>query len=134
MADVMQDSIGHLAEPALPEASVLEEVRKPLLARLNAGYLLILLLLLAFPLVNNGYPLTVLTEVLIFGLFAMSLDIILGYTGLPSFGHAAFFGLGAYGTAVLSAKLGMSNLAVTLGVTVGLSVAMALIIGALAIR
>ena len=36
MADVMQDSIGHLAEPALPEASVLEEVRKPLLARLNA--------------------------------------------------------------------------------------------------
>ena len=60
-----------------------------------AAYGVVLAVLLAFPFVTTGYPLTVLTEVLIFGLFAMSLDVILGYTGMPSFGHAAFFGLGA---------------------------------------
>lgn len=98
------------------------------------GYLVVLLVLLVFPFMSTGYPLTVLTEILIFGLFAMSLDLILGYTGLPSFGHAAFFGLGAYGTAILSAKLGLSNLGVSLGVTVGLTVVTALIIGWLAIR
>jgi len=40
------------------------------------------------------------TEILIFALFALSFNIVLGYTGLLSFGHAAFFGLGAYGTSL----------------------------------
>src|SRR5258707_14365718 len=45
------------------------------------------------------------TQILISGLFALSLDLLLGYGGIASFGHAAFFGLGAY-TAGLIAKLG----------------------------
>ena len=134
MADVIQDSIGHLAEPSLPEAPVVEELRKPWLARLNPAYLVVLLVLLLFPFITTGYPLTVLTEILVFGLFAMSLDLILGYTGLPSFGHAAFFGLGAYGTAILSAKLGISNLGISLAITIALTAVGALIIGGLAIR
>ncbi|HLG70133.1 MAG TPA: branched-chain amino acid ABC transporter permease [Chloroflexota bacterium] len=134
MADAVQGSIGHLAEPTAPEAPVLEDIRKPWPARIRPGYLAILIVLLVFPFISTGYPLTVLTEVLIFGLFAMSLDVILGYAGMPSFGHAAFFGLGAYGTAVLAAKLGQSNLAVTLSVTLALTAVLALIIGALAIR
>jgi branched-chain amino acid transport system permease protein len=40
-------------------------------------------------------------DALLFGTVAMSLDLLMGYTGLVSFGHAAFFGLGAYATAVL---------------------------------
>ena len=48
-----------------------------------------------------SYTLTLLTEALIFGLFAMSLDLMVGYTRLYSFGHAAAYGLGAYATALM---------------------------------
>ncbi|GGI25789.1 MULTISPECIES: branched-chain amino acid ABC transporter permease [Bradyrhizobium] len=47
--------------------------------------------------------LVLLTQILIGGLFAMSLDLLLGYGGIPSFGHAAFFGLGAYTAGLLAA-------------------------------
>jgi branched-chain amino acid transport system permease protein len=61
--------------------------------------LLPLLILSILPFVISSHNITILTELLIFGLFAMSLDIIMGYTGMISFGHAAFFGTGAYVTA-----------------------------------
>jgi branched-chain amino acid transport system permease protein len=47
--------------------------------------------------------LMLLAQILIGGLFAMSLDLLLGYGGIPSFGHAAFFGLGAYAAGLLAA-------------------------------
>ncbi|MCC8954387.1 branched-chain amino acid ABC transporter permease [Bradyrhizobium sp. Pear77] len=47
--------------------------------------------------------LVLLTQMLIGGLFAMSLDLLLGYGGIASFGHAAFFGLGAYAAGLLAA-------------------------------
>lgn len=43
-----------------------------------------------------GINLTLITQVLVWGLFALSLDLVLGYRGIPSLGHAAFFGIGAY--------------------------------------
>jgi len=43
---------------------------------------------------------TLATQLLVFGLFAMSFNILLGYAGLLSFGHSTFFGLGAYGTGI----------------------------------
>ncbi|MFO1115407.1 MAG: branched-chain amino acid ABC transporter permease [Beijerinckiaceae bacterium] len=46
--------------------------------------------------------LVLLTQIMISGLFAMSLDLLLGYGGIPSFGHAAFFGLGAYAAGLLA--------------------------------
>ena len=52
------------------------------------------------------HQLSLLTDLLIFGLFALSLDLIMGYTGLVSFGHAAYFGLGAYGSALVLIHLG----------------------------
>lgn len=135
MAEVVQDSVGHLAGPVAPEGDILEEITKPPAARINPAYAVALIVLILFPfLTPSGYSLTVLTEILIFGLFAMSLDLILGYTGLPSFGHAAFFGLGAYGTALLSVKVGISNLGMTLPITVAVSAITALLIGWLAIR
>src|SRR5437667_4876443 len=51
------------------------------------------------------YSLTILIEALIFGLFAMSLDLLVGYCRLYSFGHAAAYGLGAYYTALILTKL-----------------------------
>jgi branched-chain amino acid transport system permease protein len=45
--------------------------------------------------------LSIFIDLLIFGLFAMSLDLIMGYAGMISFGHAAYFGLGAYASALI---------------------------------
>jgi len=49
-----------------------------------------------------AYPLTLLTQALIVGILAMSLDVILGYTGLSSLGHAAYFGVAAYTVGIMS--------------------------------
>jgi branched-chain amino acid transport system permease protein len=54
----------------------------------------------ALPFMSKFYLLLAF-DALLFGAIAMSLDLLMGYTGLVSFGHAAFFGLGAYATAVL---------------------------------
>ncbi len=50
----------------------------------------------AFPAVAGAYPVKLLEEILIWGIFAMSLDLLMGYAGMVSFGHSAFFGIGAY--------------------------------------
>ena len=78
-------------------------------------------LLAAAPPVISTYWLSILTLILIFGILAMSLDILMGYTGLPSFGHAAFFGVAAYAVAILSTRyqvtflLGVNILLLLLG-------------------
>ena len=73
-------------------------------AGLLAGAVVLALLGSVLP----SYYVGLLTEALILGIFAMSLDLLLGYTGLPSLGHAAYFGAGAYGVAILSVKLGLA--------------------------
>ncbi len=64
-----------------------------------SGFSVVLLLLAAAPLVLPEYWRRFVTEILIWGLLAMSSDILIGYTGMVSFGHSAFFGLGVYGAA-----------------------------------
>ena len=59
------------------------------------------LVLLPFAPWMSRFYLLLTFDMLLFGAVAMSLDLLMGYTGLVSFGHAAFFGLGAYGTAIL---------------------------------
>jgi len=51
-----------------------------------------------------AYPLTLLTQALIVGILAMSLDLLLGYSGMPSLGHAAYFGVGAYAVAIMTTE------------------------------
>ena len=62
---------------------------------------IIWLLAFAAPLAFPGHSLLV-SEIAITALFAMSLDLILGYTGIVSLGHAAFFGMGAYSAALFA--------------------------------
>ena len=64
-----------------------------------AGFAIVLVLLVAAPLVLPPFWRRFATEILIWGLLAMSSDILIGYTGMVSFGHSAFFGLGMYGAA-----------------------------------
>src|SRR5512138_2060559 len=69
----------------------------------NAHYLLIAVLFAlgaVMPLVLKQYHLNMLNEIIIFALYAVSYNLLLGYAGLLSFGHAMFFGLGAFMTAI----------------------------------
>jgi len=63
--------------------------------------LIALVALTIVPLLSDGYALVLLTDVLVFALFAVSLHLLLGPGGMVSFGHAAYFGLGAYAAALL---------------------------------
>ena len=63
------------------------------------GFCAVMALLIVAPLVLPEFWRRFLTEVLIWGLLAMSSDLLIGYTGIVSFGHSAFFGLGMYGAA-----------------------------------
>jgi branched-chain amino acid transport system permease protein len=65
------------------------------------GFAAAVALLAACPLVGNPYPVKLLEEILIWAIFAMSLDLLMGYAGMVSFGHSAFFGVGGYAGALL---------------------------------
>jgi branched-chain amino acid transport system permease protein len=68
-----------------------------------AGALAVVAAAVVAPLLSS-YPLTLLTQVAIMAVLAMSLDVLLGYTGLPSLGHAAYFGVAAYAVGILSTE------------------------------
>ena len=82
---------------------------------------------------SSPFYVTVLTEAMILAIAAMSLDLLLGYTGLASFGHAAFFGLGAYAAGLASIHFS-PQLAVTLGLATMTGALAAFLGGWLAIR
>lgn len=116
------------AEVAYPAKGVL--IRSGKLAL----WLIVLAALAAFPIVSPPpYFLSTLTEVLIFGIFAMSLDLLLGYTGLASFGHAAFFGVGAYAAGLVAMRTG-PNMLFTMTAALAICAILALAIGFFSIR
>ena len=73
-----------------------------------------LALLASFPLTGATFYTELVTKVMILAIFAMSLDLLVGYTGLVSFGHAAFFGVGAYTLGLVAPKYDAANLWLTL--------------------
>lgn len=93
-----------------PEAapSAVARVGLPTTIRTRIAEALVLAVLIALPFALSDYPRALIAEIFIFAIFAMSLDLILGFTGLMSLGHAAFFGLGAYAVAVLGAQFGIN--------------------------
>jgi len=81
----------------------------------------------------EGYVLSLLTRVMIFGLAAMSLDLILGYGALVSFGHAAFFGIGAYAVGILASH-GVEDALIQVPVALAASAFFAAVTGAISLR
>jgi branched-chain amino acid transport system permease protein len=104
----------------------------------RAWALLVLLgLLAAVPplaaLLNEPFYLDLLRRVMIFAIAAVSLNLILGYGGLVSFGHAAYLGIGAYAVGIL-AHYGIHNGWLQWGLAIGVSALVALAIGAISVR
>ncbi len=100
----------------------------------RAASLIILLAALAtVPVWAPRFWISVASQALIFAIFAMSLDLLLGYGGMPSFGHAAFYGIGAYAAAMLALHRG-PDLPTLLGVGIIAGAIFALPIGALSLR
>jgi branched-chain amino acid transport system permease protein len=97
-------------------------------------------LLLALALAPFLFPgvkaLNVAAKVLIFVVLVASFDLLLGYTGIVSFAHTMFFGLGAYGVAVATTRLGPTWEALAVGVlgALGLSLVLSLAIGLFSLR
>lgn len=97
------------------------------------GFALVLVLLVAGPPYLPPFLLTLLTQTLIYAILAMGLDLILGYTGLSSLGHAAYLGLGAYSVGILATQY-RAGFWTTLVVGILLATAVAAIFGLLALR
>ncbi|HEY7208573.1 MAG TPA: branched-chain amino acid ABC transporter permease [Gaiellaceae bacterium] len=93
----------------------------------------VLVLLLVAPVLLDTYRTFLLTEILIFGLFAASLDILLGYGGLASLGHAGYFGVGGYAAGLLAQHV-TSNAFAQLGVALAAAAGVALVTGLFAVR
>lgn len=108
---------------------------------MNADRFLRLLMALAvtalalFPLAgDNTFYLQLLTKVMIMAILAMSLDLLVGYTGLVSLGHAAVFGIAGYALALVQPKYDPMSVFISLPVALGLCALFALITGALVLR
>lgn len=86
-----------------------------------------------FPLLDAPFYIDLVTKVMILAIFAMSLDLLVGYTGLVSFGHAAYFGIAAY-AAVLLAPVEGGSIWWTLPLSVALAACSAFIIGLFVLR
>src|SRR5581483_4817748 len=87
---------------AAPMEKALPLAKPPLLSHTAAFwsvFTVVMALLIVAPLILPEFWGGFLTEILIWGLLAMSSDLLIGYTGMVSFGHSAFFGLGMYGAA-----------------------------------
>ena len=90
--------------------------------------------LAAFPFVSTDFYAQMVARMMILAIFAMSLDLLQGVTGLVSLGHAAFFGLGGYALALLSSDSEAVSLWWTLPVAVLASALAALVIGFFVVR
>ena len=92
------------------------------------------ILILILPLFIPSFISSLVTKMMIYGLFGMSLNILWGYAGIPSFGHAAFFGVGGYAAGVLVLKLGISNFWLNLLLAIVVTALVAAILGVPAFR
>lgn len=96
---------------------------------------LAVLALAAFPLAgDNTFYLQLLTKVMIMAIFAMSLDLMVGYTGLVSLGHAAVFGIAGYALALVQPKYDPMSVFISLPIALSVCALFALITGALVLR
>jgi branched-chain amino acid transport system permease protein len=90
--------------------------------------------LAVFPWLGGKFYVDLAMTVMILAIFALSLELLVGRTGLVSFGHAAFFGVGAYATVLLSSKSAAPSLLWLLPAAMGAAALLAAAIGALSLR
>lgn len=105
--------------------------------RANSIYLIVAAFLLLLPFVYDSRSLLILlTQVFIFAIFAMSYDILLGYTGIVSFGHAMFFGIGAYSIGIFMKRFEptMINFLLAILTTIILTAIISFFVGLLTLR
>ncbi len=92
-------------------------------------------LLAGFPQLGQDFYTELVTRVMIMSIFALSLDLLVGYTGLISFGHAAWFGMGGYVFALLGTKYQItSNLWLTLPAAVAVTAFFSFVVGLFVLR
>jgi branched-chain amino acid transport system permease protein len=91
-------------------------------------------MLALFPLAGATFYTELVTKVMILAIFALSLDLLVGYTGLVSFGHAAYYGIGAYVLGLMAPKYEAANLWLTLPAAIVLAGLAALAVGTLVVR
>ena len=96
--------------------------------------LLALVGLACVPLAGADFYTELIAKTLVMAIFAMSLDLLVGFTGLVSFGHAAYFGVAAYAVALLSPKYEAASLWYVLPASVGLAALAALVVGIFVLR
>jgi branched-chain amino acid transport system permease protein len=121
-------------------------LRLPAVARVGKGFVWLcgrlpqtgwvalgLAAIVALPHLVGPYEVSIVTLCFIWAIFAIGLNAVLGYAGMPSLGHAAFFGTGAYAVALLSRHLQVDSW-VTLILAVMVSAAMATIVGLMVLR
>lgn len=87
-----------------------------------------------YPLVSGAFGIDLVTKIMVYGLFALSLELLVGATGLVCFGQAAFFGIGAYAAVLLSPAYGSASLLWLLPVCALAAALYALAVGALSLR
>ncbi|MFY8082689.1 MAG: branched-chain amino acid ABC transporter permease [Rubrivivax sp.] len=92
------------------------------------------LALALYPLVAGNFGVDLVTKIMIYAIFALSLELLVGGTGLVCFGHAAFFGIGAYATVLLSPESDPGSALVLLAAAVLGAGLYALAVGALSLR
>lgn len=90
-------------------------------------------MLLALPYLLTPYYLGLVVKIMIFALFAMSFDLLIGYTGMASLGHAAYFGIASYATGLLALRLGW-NVWLALPASLLIAALTAALFGLLALR
>ena len=96
--------------------------------------ILVVGLLLAFPLATTGFYLEFTSKVMILAILALSLELLVGTTGLVSLGHAAFYGIAAYATVLLSPMYGAAGVFWILPAAIACAALYAFCVGALALR
>jgi len=99
-----------------------------------APLLLALVLLAVFPAFGAKFYVDLAVKIMILAIFALSLELLVGQTGLVSFGHAAFFGVAAYVAALLTPKGEAASLWFLMPAAIGAAAAYALAVGALSLR
>jgi branched-chain amino acid transport system permease protein len=87
-----------------------------------------------YPLFAGGFGVDLVTKIMVYAIFALSLELLVGGTGLVCFGQAAFFGIGAYAAVLLSPKADSASVLWLLPAAVGAAALYALVVGALSLR